>query len=224
MPQPASARRLLEVIALDAVDAEAAQRGGADRLELVTDMAADGLSPSPSTVSAIKAACDLPVRAMVRVSPDFLAADVPRLRDRAAALADAGADGLVIGFLTRDGGLDVDAMTQVAAAGGVPWTCHRAVDHAADHRAAVARAAALPGVDQILTAGSPAGLAEGAARVAECAAAAPVMAGGGLTEHHVPGLLAAGVTAFHIGSAARDDWDSPVDPARVAGWRALLDR
>ncbi|MGW7357743.1 hypothetical protein ACWGI0_14205, partial [Streptomyces sp. NPDC054802] len=40
-----SNRALLEVIALDAEDAVAARSGGADRLELVTDMAADGLTP-----------------------------------------------------------------------------------------------------------------------------------------------------------------------------------
>lgn len=49
-----SNRALLEVIALDAADAIAAQSGGADRLELVTDMAADGLTPPgrPSRRSA----------------------------------------------------------------------------------------------------------------------------------------------------------------------------
>ena len=43
-------RALLEVIALDVEDAVAAQAGGADRLELVTDMAADGLTPSAGDV------------------------------------------------------------------------------------------------------------------------------------------------------------------------------
>lgn len=36
---------LLEVIALGAEDAQRAQEGGADRLELVADMASDGLTP-----------------------------------------------------------------------------------------------------------------------------------------------------------------------------------
>ncbi|MEU1006522.1 hypothetical protein ABZ375_39290, partial [Streptomyces tibetensis] len=39
-----SKRAVLEVIALGVEDAVAAQAGGADRLELVTDMAADGLA------------------------------------------------------------------------------------------------------------------------------------------------------------------------------------
>ncbi|MFB7032775.1 copper homeostasis protein CutC, partial [Streptomyces sp. NPDC056295] len=51
-----SNRAVLEVIALDAEDAVAAQAGGADRLELVTDMAADGLTPSRETFAAIRSA------------------------------------------------------------------------------------------------------------------------------------------------------------------------
>ncbi|PZG91250.1 hypothetical protein C1I97_30035 [Streptomyces sp. NTH33] len=51
-----STRAFLEVIALDVEDAVAAQAGGADRLELVTDMAADGLTPPTGTVAAIRAA------------------------------------------------------------------------------------------------------------------------------------------------------------------------
>lgn len=49
-----SNRAVLEVIALDAEDAVAAQAGGADRLEVVTDMAADGLTPAPKTVAEIR--------------------------------------------------------------------------------------------------------------------------------------------------------------------------
>ncbi len=39
---------LLEVIALTADDARAAEDGGADRIEVVADMAADGLTPTPT--------------------------------------------------------------------------------------------------------------------------------------------------------------------------------
>ena len=41
---------LLEVIALHAADAERAEAGGADRLEIVGTMEFDGLSPEPALV------------------------------------------------------------------------------------------------------------------------------------------------------------------------------
>lgn len=40
---------LLEVIALTVADAGAARDGGADRIEVVADMAADGLTPTPTS-------------------------------------------------------------------------------------------------------------------------------------------------------------------------------
>ena len=55
---PMSKRAVLEVIALDVEDAVAAQAGGADRLELVTDMAADGLTPAVATVAPGETAAD----------------------------------------------------------------------------------------------------------------------------------------------------------------------
>ena len=77
----------------------------------------------------------------------------------------------------------------------------------------------------MLTAGGPATVAEGLATLAAEAAQTPrVLAGGGLRRQHVAPLLAAGVDAFHTGSAVRPDgrWDAPVDPALVGGWRAAL--
>lgn len=214
---------LLEVIALTPADAEAAQDGGADRLEVVSDMAADGLSPTPETVAAIRSACDLSIRAMVRTTADFSCHDQAAIIRRATDLVEAGADGLVMGFLAV-GKLDAGPMRAVWEAVGRPWTCHRAVDHADDYGQAIAEATSMPGVDQILTAGSARGLGVGLESVAANAAVGPLMAGGGLAREHVARLREAGVTAFHIGSAARPSWDSPVDPGRVAAWRAALDR
>ena len=215
-------RPLLEVIALGPDDAEAAQLGGADRLEIVSDMASDGLSPTPDTVRRIRSACDLRLRVMVRTDPDFICRDRAALIGLAEELAEAGADGLVLGFL-RAGSLDVEPMRAITETVPLPWTCHRAVDYADDYDAALATAGQLPRMDQILTAGAVAGLSAGLANVADHADHAPLMAGGGLAKPHVPALRDAGITSFHIGSAARSDWQSPVDSVRVAAWRTLLD-
>lgn len=213
---------LLEVIALDAADAKAAAAGGADRLELVADMAADGLTPPLGTVAEIRAACDLQLRVMLRLRPDFTPADLDELPGHARRLAEAGADGFVLGFLRPDSTMDVNAMRRLALTLDRPWTCHRAIDHARDHAEAMTAVAGLPGLDQILTAGHPEGVTSGIDRIKTAAARAPVMAGGGLRPSQVGELLAAGVNAFHIGSAARPDWSAPVSAAQVAKWRELV--
>ncbi|WP_225834031.1 copper homeostasis protein CutC [Streptomyces sp. NK08204] len=227
-----SKRAVLEVIALDAEDAVAAQAGGADRLELVTDMAADGLTPSPTTVAGIRAAVDIDLRVMLRLADGFAAGDVDRLVGVAGELRAAGGDQFVLGFLDAAGGVDLAAVERVVdALDGCPWTFHRAIDRAADREALRKQLACLPGLDTYLTAGAATGVDEGlptlaaeAARRGEPGYEQTILAGGGLRLDHVAGLREYGVTAFHIGGAARPDgWQGPVSAQAVARWRAVLD-
>ncbi|MFE3886224.1 copper homeostasis protein CutC [Streptomyces lydicus] len=240
-----SKRALLEVIALDPQDAVAAQAGGADRLELVTDMAADGLTPPRAAFAAIRAAVDIPLRVMLRSADGFAAGDVTALCEEAAALRAEGAQEFVLGFLTPDGKPDLDAVAALAEViDGCPWTFHRAIDRAADRdalrkeldalRKELSAAAGTAGLDTYLTAGSAQGVDAGMrtllAEQARTAAGEPgyaprILVGGGLGLGHLPALRAAGLDAFHIGSAARPDgWSAPVDAAAVRTWREALDR
>lgn len=253
-------RPLLEVIALDAEDARAARDGGADRLELTADMAADGLTPSRETFTGVRAAVDLPVRVMLRDRRGFTAggeAALDALRTRARRLRAEGAEEFVLGFLDEAGRPDMRAITAVTeAVGDCPWTFHRAVDRAADRdglRRALARftdGAGEPegregahgrgpgpvrgrGLDAYLTAGSAHGVDAGMdvllAEAARASAAEPgyaprIVAGGGLRLEHVTRLAASGITACHIGGAARrGGWAGPVDARLVERWREALD-
>ncbi|MFH8609203.1 copper homeostasis protein CutC [Streptomyces sp. NPDC018029] len=227
-----SKRAVLEVIALDTEDAVAAQAGGADRLELVTDMAADGLTPSRETFAAIRSAVDIPLRVMLRLADGFAAGDVDELLRRAHELRSEGADEFVLGFLDEAGGPDLPAVEALAGAlDGCRWTFHRAIDRAADRDALRKQLADLPGLDTYLTAGAATGVDDGlptllaeAARRGEPGYGPQLLIGGGLRLDHLPRLTAAGVDAFHIGGAARPDgWSAPVSAAAVAEWRAALD-
>ncbi|MEU9829927.1 copper homeostasis protein CutC [Streptosporangium sp. NPDC048047] len=220
---------LLEVIALDVRDAVAAEEGGADRLEIVADMAADGLTPAAETVAAISKECALPQMVMLRGEASFLATpeSLEGLRRDARALTDAGAAGFVFGFLDAAGAVDLAATEAlIHAVAPLPWTFHRAVDHAADVRAGWRAVRLLPNLATVLTSGAPGGVGDGLEIIrARCSAGdGPlIMAGGGLRPSHVPALLEYGVRAFHVGSAVRASWSDPVDPDRVRRWRALID-
>ncbi|MFI8303741.1 copper homeostasis protein CutC [Streptomyces sp. NPDC085927] len=229
-----SKRAVLEVIALDAEDAVAARAGGADRLELVTDMAADGLTPSVATVAAVRAAVGLPLRVMLRLADGFAAGDLDRLVRTAHQVRDAGAEEFVLGFLDTDGRVDLDAVERVAGAlDGCRWTFHRAIDRAADRDALRKQLDGLPGLDTYLTAGAPGGVADGLptllaearrGRGGEPGYQQELLVGGGLRLEQVPTLLAAGIRAFHIGGAARPDgWTGPVSAESVAQWRRVVD-
>ncbi|MEW2076481.1 copper homeostasis protein CutC [Streptomyces sp. NPDC013433] len=226
-----SKRAVLEVIALDVEDAVAAQAGGADRLELVTDMAADGLTPSAATVAGIRAAVDIPVRVMLRLADGFAAGDVERLVAAVREMREAGAEEFVLGFLDAEGGVDLGAVERVARElEGCRWTFHRAIDRAADRDALRKRLADFPGLDTYLTAGAAEGVDVGmptllaeAGRRGEPGYEQQLLVGGGLRLDHVPLLLKAGIDAFHIGGAARPQgWDGPVSVEAVAEWRRVL--
>ena len=217
---------LLEVIALDARDAVAAQEGGADRLELVTDMEADGLSPSADVVAEVLTATDLPVRVMIRLADGFASGDLNALMRRTAELRTAGAQEFALGFLTPDGRVDLPAVMRVVdALDGAPWTFHRAIDHCADRSELRAAIAGLPGLDGFLTAGAASGVDDGIATlIAEAPGPQRLLAGGGLRLDHLPRLRAVGIDAFHIGSAARPSgWDAPVSADAVRRWRTAVD-
>lgn len=223
---------LLEVIALTAGDARAAEDGGADRLEVVADMAADGLTPDPQVVAEMRRATRLPLRAMLRANSGFrtTAPELDRLRRAAEGLAEAGVDGFVLGFLDPFGAVDAGSVAKLVSTlpDDLPWTFHRALDHATDPFAGWA-AVQVMGCDAVLTAGSARGVESGlevlSRRAAENPAAARLlMAGGGLRRKHVASLAAAGIGAFHVGTAVRPDgsWDATVDPSLVGEWRALV--
>jgi copper homeostasis protein len=88
----------------------------------------------------------------------------------------------------------------------------------------------LPGLDAVLSAGSPRGLEAGCDELtertrADADVARLLMAGGGLRPEHVPWLVRAGVRQFHVGSAVRPggSFKAYVDAGHVRAWRMLLD-
>ena len=232
MPKP-----LLEVIALDAPDARAAVAGGADRLELVSSTQFAGFNPPVARFAEIRAAVDVPLRVMIRLQDGFLAGGKEAVETLAGSVRDlraAGADEFVLGWLDEHGAVDLPAVEAVLEAlEGAPWTFHKAIDAAADRAAVFAAIRGLPGLDTVLTSGGPFPSAQGIGVLAAEAArerdlgpdGLRILVGGGLKIGDVPALRSAGLTGFHIGTAARTggSWTGPIDPALVAEWRTALD-
>ncbi len=223
---------LLEVIALHAADAERAEAGGADRVELVGTMDDDGLSPEPRLVDKVRRATSIQIRPMVRLRGGFTTdgGEVTRLKGLISSYFDAGADGVVLGYLNGTNRIDLEVVGELVGDGSFPWTFHRAIDHCLDVDRAWTDLRTLPGLNQVLTAGSARGVEQGLDDLVRRAKSDPeaarlIMAGGGLAAEHVPWLVRAGVRAFHIGSPARPggSFKAYVDADLVASWRDLID-
>ncbi|AXE39555.1 copper homeostasis protein CutC [Acidipropionibacterium virtanenii] len=223
---------LLEVICRHEHDARRAAEGGADRIELLGSLTDGGMSPEPAVVARAVSAVDIPVRPMVRLREGFSTdgGELSRLRGLIESYLDTGAEGVVMGFLNADTEVDVDVMRLLAGTPPCRWTFHRAIDATLRPRNAWATIMQLPGVDQVLTAGSSRGVEHGLDELISMArsslrAAELMMAGGGLAPEHVPWLMRAGVRAFHIGRPARPlgSYKAWVDVGLVHSWRTLLD-
>ncbi|AQG98178.1 copper homeostasis protein [Burkholderia sp. KK1] len=226
---------LLEVIATTVSDARAAERGGADRLELITAMGEGGLTPSIGLIESVVDAVGIPVNVIVRPHSRSFVYDADdyavMLRD-VRAIAKTGANAIVAGMLRVNGDIDTDGLARVIeAADGLPLTFHRAFDETRDLLAAFDTLLRFEAVTNVLTSGGRPSVLEGEATIARLVERAAgtrcaVLAGAGLTIDAVaPFVAATGVRAVHFGSGVRVDGKglAPVDEGRVKRVRTLLD-
>ena len=168
---------VLEVCVDSTASALAAKQGGAGRLELCADLVIGGTTPSLALVRQVKAETGLPVRALLRPRfGDFCydRYELDQMTQQAAALVEAGADGIVTGVLTPEGDLDTAALAPICQAAKqaaqqtgrpVALALHRAFDVCRDPFAALETACQL-GFDTILTSGQAASAAAGASLIA----------------------------------------------------------
>lgn len=153
----------LEVRVLGAHDAVPAEAGGADRLELVGDLDDGALSPEPREVAAVRARTNIHLRPVVRLRAGYSTdgGELVRLRGLVAAYLDAGADGLVLGFLNGLGEVDAEVIGALLDGFTCPWTFSRAFDTVLDTDEAWRAVVRLPGIDGVRTAGSARALEHG---------------------------------------------------------------
>lgn len=171
----------------------AAQKAGADRVELCASLLEGGLTPSWGMILEARRLATIPFHVIVRPrGGDFLYSDIEfaaMLADIAALRELGGVAGVVIGCLTAEGEIDA-ARTRalVDAAGEMSVTCHRAFDMTADVEASI-EALVASGVDRVLTSGQRDTALEGSDILAATARAAAgriaVMACGGLDASNI---------------------------------------
>ena len=185
--------------------AVAACRGGADRLELCANLAIGGTTPSPSLFQQVQRDCPVPVNVLIRPRfGDFLYTR-PELEEMCGEIArfrDMGANGVVIGVLTPEGGLDGERMGRLMdCAGGMEVTLHRAFDMTRDPFAALEEAVSL-GCRTILTSGQAGSAAQGKETLRQiflrAAGRIDVMAGCGVKKENIGEIHAhTGIWSFH---------------------------
>jgi copper homeostasis protein len=184
-----------------AVNAEAA---GADRIELCSELAVGGITPSYGLIKKVSEKLGIPVHVLIRPrSGDFTYSrdEFQIMKTDIAICADLGISGIVSGVLYSDGTLDKTRTGElIAAAGDLQFTFHRAFDWVTDPLKTLTELENL-GVDCILTSGGRQSAEEGINQLVSWRKKAEkcvVMPGGGIREHNALVFRNEGFEAIHL--------------------------
>ena len=185
---------ILEICCGSADDVIRAWQGGADRVELNSDLFHGGLTPTVGALRVAKRETDIPVMVMVRPREGgfcYTEAEFRTAVEDAKVLLENGADGLVFGFLQEDGRIDRERtriLAEIAQAAGKETVFHRAIDVVPDWREALDLLMEL-GITRVLTSGQEADAALGAETLGEMIAYAAgriqILPGGGIKLRNV---------------------------------------
>lgn len=199
-------------VCLQSVDgAIAAERGGAQRVELCAALIEGGITPSIGTIQMCRDAVDVDIMVMIRPrGGDFVYSEWEldtMVRD-IHACKRIGVTGVVFGMLNLDGTV---ARTQVQrlmqAAGDLDVCFHRAFDVCCEPLYALDELIDL-GVTRVLTSGLAPTVPEGAGLIREFVLRAvgriEILPGCGITPENVAEIVAAtGVDQFHATAFGR---------------------
>jgi copper homeostasis protein len=200
---------LVEVCVDSVASAVAAERGGAQRVELCSALIEGGVTPSSGLIESVRGRVSISLMVRPRGGDFFYDEDefsIMRLDIETAKRL--GADGVVFGLLSADGNVDVERTRQlIDLARPLAVTFHRAFDMTRDLFRALEDICGA-GADGILTSGGEATAAEGVAVIKRLVKMAGdrigIMAGSGINPGNVGILIQqTGVREIHVGLRSR---------------------
>jgi copper homeostasis protein len=204
----------LEICTASPEDCAAAERGGADRVELNCALMLGGLTPSLGSVRESRAVLGIQLIAMIRPRAGgfcYSAGEFKVMqRDLEAALSEK-ADGIAFGVLTPTGGVDVKRCRQLLKlAAGRQTVFHRAFDVVPKPLEALEQLIDL-GVTRVMTSGQEATAYNGAANISlyrrQAAGRIEILPAGGINRFTVADVVKrTGCNQVHASlSASRKD-------------------
>lgn len=208
--------RKIEVCSTSLDDAREAEAGGAIRIELCSAITCGGVTPSHGLIkSVVNENLNLDINVLIRAREGgfcYTTAEVDAMCQDIEFCREAGVHGVVIGALTADGDIDMEACKKmVAAAGDMSITFHRAFDICREPLVALEQIISL-GCHRLLTSGQQPSAEQGAEFIAELVKRAAdriiIMPGAGINPKNIATIeQKTAATEFHS-TAAIDSADS----------------
>lgn len=149
---------MLEIIAETIEDARIIEKGGGERIELVSALSEGGLTPSFGMVKSILSEVSIPVNVMIRPhskSFNYSKEDIKVMKEDARIFQEIGVKHVVLGMLDNEGLPDLTAMDEVLEDTTFNVTYHRAIDESSDVMKSLEKLEGYDRVTHILTSGGP---------------------------------------------------------------------
>jgi copper homeostasis protein len=183
---------ILEVCSTSIASSLAAQEGGAQRIELCDNLYEGGTTPSYGTIELVREKLSINVNVLIRPrGSDFVYSDdeMEIIRRDVLKCKELGVNGIVIGFLTPEGEIDLEKTQKITElARTMSVTFHRAFDMCRDPYKALEQLIEI-GVDRILTSGQKNMAPDGVELIAELVKLAGerviIMPGAGLEPENI---------------------------------------
>ena len=187
------AMRIIEVCCSSLSEAREAAAGGARRIELCAAITCGGVTPSHGVIKAIaEAGLDIDINVLIRPREGgFCYSDdeVATMCRDIAFCRSVGVHGVVIGALTAEGDIDIEACRRMKeAAGELSVTFHRAFDVCRNPKEALEQIISL-GCDRLLSSGQTPSAEAGAELLSELVEQAAdriiIMPGAGINPQNI---------------------------------------
>lgn len=195
---------LVEVCANSLESALNAERAGADRIELCSELAVGGITPSFGLLKVVSEKISIPVRVLIRPrSGNFTYSDTEFeiMKKDIKLCKEMGFDGIATGFLLPNFVIDEDRHDEIAQlSGNLKTTFHRAFDWVTDPLSTLQRLDVF-GIAAILTSGQQRTAAEGIDLLTELneqALSAVIMPGSGINADNAHLFKEKGFKAIHL--------------------------
>jgi len=209
---------LVEVCANSLESALNAEKGGADRIELCSELAVGGVTPSFGLLKMVKKHISIPVHVLIRPrSGDFTFSDDEfEIMERDIAVCrELDFDGIVSGALHKDFTLDIERTSELKEASGpMKFTFHRAFDWVKEPFKVLEQLEGID-IDYILSSGQRNSSLEGIdllARLHQKTTTCKIMPGGGINPENINNFIKIGFAAVHL-SAVKFERTLAEDPS-----------
>jgi len=195
---------LVEVCANSLESALNAQKAGADRIELCSELAVGGITPSFGLLKSIKEQLSIPVHVLIRPrSGDFTFSreEFNIMQQNIKLCVDLGFNGIVSGVLNHDFTIDVQRTKELKKlSGNLKFTFHRAFDWVSDPFKALSQLEVLE-MNSILTSGQQKSAIMGIDLLTDLhkkSSNCVIMPGGGVNAKNVAQFKARDFKAVHL--------------------------